>query len=53
MHVDSQEYVVNCTETRKSLKKAGKYEEIFKNNISVATAKMLQELVEFIKEQLE
>ena len=52
MHVDSQEHVVNCTETKKSLKKAGKYEEIFSSNISVATAQMLQELVEFKKEQL-
>ena len=53
MHVDSQEHGVNCTVTKKSLKKAGKYEEIFTNNITVATAQMLQELVEFRKEQLE
>ena len=51
MHVDSQEHVVNCTETKKRLKKAGKNVEIFTNNISVATAQMLQELVEFRKEQ--
>ena len=53
MHTDSQAHSVVCNETMKLVKTRGNYCEIFTNNISSATAKMLEEIVNIREKQAE
>ena len=46
-HVDSQTHSVNCAATMKNIRTKGNYNEIFSSNISMETAMMLQQIVEY------
>ena len=46
-HVDSQNHSVNCAATMQNVRTKGNYEEIFSSNISIETAMMLQQIVEY------
>ena len=48
-HSDCQTHSVSCQLTLKSVKARGNYSEIFSNNISSNTAKMLEEITEVRK----
>ena len=53
LHVDSQTHAVNCQEILNSVKVTGNYQEIFTDNISRETAKMLEMMSKLRKDKLD
>ena len=47
LHVDSQTHSVNCAATLQNIRTKGNYNEIFSSNISIETAMMLQQILEY------
>ena len=53
MHIDCPAHSVVYSETPKNICKAGKYEEMYTNNISRETAVMLHQIVEHRRDKFE
>ena len=53
MHIDCQMHSVNCYDTMSKVKTKGNYNEIYFNNISRETAKMLEDIMKIRKKKEE